>query len=172
MADCSITERVYSRRTSARAGSGAPSVLQPHYCRRRSCLKIRYQEIRRTCSPTPRNGSHMSASNMCLSGHIFLQIPHHMMHYGVQRFTRRRRSVCRHFLAGCGVQNGMFGRLFVCRVQCAGCFTQARNGLADFFDVDGWMDGCFFRPVLTSSIHAAFLYTTGSTSCLCSGTFP
>lgn len=69
-------------------------MLQPHYCRRRSGLKIRYQEIWRTCSPPPRNGSHMSAPNMCLSGHIFLQRPHHMMYDGRRRFARRRGRVC------------------------------------------------------------------------------
>lgn len=50
----------------------------------------------------------------------------------------------------------MFGRLFVSRVQCAGSFTQARNGLADFFDVDGWMEGCFFRSVLTSCLFPLY----------------
>lgn len=141
MAGCSITERVYSRRTSARAGSGAPSVLQPHYCRRRSCLKIRYQEIRRTCSPTPRNGSHMSAPNMCLSGHIFLQIPHHMMHYGVQRFTRRRRSVCRHFLAGCGVQNGALACLGDCLCPVFNAQVLSHRQEMDWRIFLMWMDG-------------------------------
>lgn len=106
LADCSITVEGNYKCTSAGAGSNLLPMLRLHFWRCRSCPKIRYQEKHRTCSPTPRNGSHMSARNMCLSGHIFLQIPHHMMYNRIQRFTRGCRSVCRHFLTGLCVQNG------------------------------------------------------------------